>query len=150
VIEVVAVQHEHPLAHERPGGEDGVRGPALRRLLDVAQPYPAVVGAQARLDLIFAVADDEHDFVDDPRELALSYEFYAYAIRRPAIGRMVEAWFARSQLALVRFFDPATARLVDTFIEGLFTYRGLADEVSGAEEIRRGLRLLCGSGRERE
>lgn len=54
----------------------------------------------------------------------MSYEFYAYAIRRPAIGDMVEAWFARSQQALTSFFEPATARLLDTFIEGLFTYRG--------------------------
>lgn len=85
-----------------------------------------------------------HDF-DDPRELALSYEFYAYAIRRPVIGDMVEAWFARSQQALARFYDPVTARLVDTFIEGLFTYRGLAREFSDSTEIRRGLALLTGT-----
>lgn len=84
-----------------------------------------------------------HDF-DDPRDLALSYELYAYAIRRPEIGNLVEAWFARSQQALGRFFDPVTARLVDTFIEGLFTYRGLAREFSDATEIRRGLSLLTG------
>ena len=49
-----------------------------------------------------------------PREAALSYEFYAYAIRHPEVRSMVEAWFARSQVALSRFFDPETARLVDT------------------------------------
>lgn len=85
-----------------------------------------------------------HDF-DDPQDLALSYEFYAYAIRRPAIRSLVEAWFARSQVALTRFFDPVTARLVDTFIEGLFTYRGLAHEFSDGTEIRRGLALLTGT-----
>lgn len=84
-----------------------------------------------------------HDF-NEPNDLALSYEFYAYAIRRPAIGDLVEAWFARSQQALQRFFDPVTARLVDTFIEGLFTYRGLAREFGDRGEIRRGLRLLSG------
>lgn len=84
------------------------------------------------------------DFVD-PQDLALSYEFYAYAIRRPAVRSLVEAWFARSQVALVRFFDPATARLVDTFVEGLFTYRGLAREFSDGPEIRRGLALLTGA-----
>jgi len=82
-----------------------------------------------------------HDF-DDPKDLALSYEFYAYAIRRPAIATMVEAWFARSQQALTPFFDPVTARLVDTFIEGLFTYRGLARGFSDSTEIRHGLALL--------
>jgi DNA-binding transcriptional regulator YbjK len=82
---------------------------------------------------------------DDPQDLALSYELYAYAIRRPVIGNLVEAWFARSQQALARFYDPVTARLVDTFIEGLFTYRGLAREFGDAAEIRRGLELLSGS-----
>lgn len=85
-----------------------------------------------------------HDFTD-AQDLALSYEFYAYAIRRPAIADMVEAWFARSQQALTRFFDPVTARLVDTFIEGLFTYRGLAREFGDGDEIRRGLALLTGA-----
>ena len=85
-----------------------------------------------------------HDF-DDPRDLALSYELYAYAIRRPEIATMVEAWFARSQQALERFFDPVTARLVDTFIEGLLTYRGLARQFSDDAEIRRGLALLTGA-----
>ena len=70
-----------------------------------------------------------YDF-EDPARLALSYEFYAFAIRRPEIGDLVEAWFARSQQALARFFDPDTARLIDTFVEGLFTYRGLARKSS--------------------
>ena len=84
-----------------------------------------------------------YDF-DDPQDLALSYELYAYAIRRPPIGDLVEAWFARSQQALARYFDPTTARLVDTFVEGLFTYRGLAREFSDGPEIRRGLERLTG------
>lgn len=80
----------------------------------------------------------------EPRDLALSYELYAYAIRRPAVKCFVEAWFARSQQALARFFDPVTARLVDTFIEGVFTYRGLARESSDTDEIRQALGRLIG------
>ena len=54
---------------------------------------------------------------------------------------MVEAWFARSQIALSRYFDAETARLVDTMIEGLCTYRGLASGIDEAQ-IRRALALL--------
>lgn len=82
-----------------------------------------------------------HD-MNDPREHALNYEFYAYAIRRPATRALVEGWFSRSQQALGRFFDPATARLLDTLIEGFLTYRGLAREPSDAAEIRAALLLL--------
>lgn len=84
------------------------------------------------------------DDFQEPRDLALSYELYAYAIRRPAIKSFVEAWFARSQQALARLFDPMTARLIDTFIEGVFTYRGLARDSSDREEIRQALHRLVG------
>ena len=80
--------------------------------------------------------------LSDPREAALSYEFYAYAIRHPEVRSLVEAWFGRSQVALERFFDPATARLIDTMIEGLCTYRGLAANGPDEAEIRRALELL--------
>jgi DNA-binding transcriptional regulator YbjK len=86
-----------------------------------------------------------HDY-SDPREAALSYEFYAYAIRHPEVRSMVEAWFARSQAVLQRFFDPVPARLVDTMIEGLGTYRGLAGADGDAAEIRRALTLLSATG----
>jgi DNA-binding transcriptional regulator YbjK len=126
-------------------------GAAFARFADqISERFEArLAPARSAEDAIAAITDFlVHDF-EDPRELALSYEFYAYAIRRPAIGDMVEAWFLRSQQALARFFDPVTARLIDTFVEGLFTYRGLAREFGDASEIRRGLELLSGAG-ERE
>lgn len=100
--------------------------------------------ARSPREAISAITDFVLYDVDDPRELALSYEFYAFAIRRPEIAELVEAWFARSQLALAPFFDPVTARLIDTYVEGLFTYRGLARASSDGPEIRRALELLSG------
>jgi DNA-binding transcriptional regulator YbjK len=122
-------------------------GAAFGRFADqISERFEARL-AQARS--VAEAIDQITDFLlydfDDPQDLALSYELYAYAIRRPVIGTLVEAWFARSQQALARFYDPVTARLVDTFIEGLFTYRGLAREFSDAAEIRRGLELLSGA-----
>jgi DNA-binding transcriptional regulator YbjK len=83
----------------------------------------------------------------DAREAALSYEFYAYAIRHREVRTMVEAWFARSQAALERYFTPQAARLIDSMIEGLCTYRGLASGPDEAE-IHRALTLLSSDGRE--
>jgi DNA-binding transcriptional regulator YbjK len=119
-------------------------GTAFGRFADrISERFEARLGRARSADEAIEEITDFllHDFVE-PRDLALSYELYAYAIRRPEIADLVEAWFARSQQALRRFFDPVTARLVDTFIEGLFTYRGLAREFSDAAEIRRGLTLL--------
>jgi DNA-binding transcriptional regulator YbjK len=117
---------------------------AFARLADqISERFEArLLSARTAEEAVDAIADFVvHDF-GDPREAALSYEFYAYAIRHPEVRSMVEAWFTRSQTALQRFFDPVTARLVDTMIEGLGTYRGLTSGASDAAEIRRALTLL--------
>ena len=103
---------------------------------------PARTVQQARSAITDFIVYD----LSDPREAALSYEFYAYAIRHPEVRSLVEAWFARSQAALERFFDPDTARLIDTMIEGMCTYRGLASGPDEAE-IRRALELLSPDSR---
>lgn len=121
-------------------------GAAFSRLADrISERFEARLARAGTVEEAWSAITDfvVHDF-SDPREMALSYEFYAYAIRHPETRSMVEAWFTRSQRALGRYFDPVTARLVDTFVEGLFTYRGLAREVSDEAEIRRGLELLSG------
>ena len=100
--------------------------------------------ARSPQEAITAITDFMVEDFDDPAELALSYELYALAIRRPEIASLVEAWFARSQQALAPFFDAVTARMIDTHVEGLFTYRGLAHDAADGPEIRRALELLSG------
>ena len=121
-------------------------GAAFERFADeISARFEARLGrARSVPEAISEIVGFMLDDFQEPRDLALSYELYAYAIRRPAIKCFVEAWFERSQQALSRFFDPVTARLVDTFIEGVFTYRGLARESSDSEEIHQALRRLIG------
>ena len=69
------------------------QGPAVARF--EAALAPARTPAEAITAITAFLLSD-----DDPRELALSYEFYALAIRRPEVAGLVEAWFARSQEAL--------------------------------------------------
>jgi len=116
---------------------------AFGRLADqVSERFEArLAPARTPAEAIDAITDYILFDLEDPREGALSYEFYAYAIRHPEVRSMVEAWFARSQIALSRYFDAETARLVDTMIEGLCTYRGLASGIDEAQ-IRRALALL--------
>ncbi|HEY5978029.1 MAG TPA: TetR family transcriptional regulator [Microlunatus sp.] len=119
---------------------------AFARFADrISERFEArLLPARSPEEAICAITDFMVHDVDDAAELALSYEFYALAVRRPEIASLVEAWFGRSQQALAPFFDPVTARLVDTYMEGLFTYRGLARGSSDGPEIRRALRLLSG------
>lgn len=121
-------------------------GAAFGRFADeISERFEArLARARSVAEAITEVTEFMLNDFQEPRDLALSYELYAYAIRRPAVKCLVEAWFARSQQALARFFDPVIARLVDTFIEGVFTYRGLARESSDSEEICQALRRLIG------
>ncbi len=120
---------------------------AFGRLADqVSERFEArLASARTPAEAIDGITDYILYDLEDPREAALSYEFYAYAIRHPEVRSMVEAWFARSQVALSRYFDPETARLVDTMIEGLCTYRGLASGI-GEAQIRRALNVLSSAG----
>lgn len=117
---------------------------AFARLADqVSERFEArLAPARTTAEAIDAITDYLLHDLGDAREGALSYEFYAYAIRHPEVRSMVEDWFARSQAALERFFDPVTARLIDTMVEGLSTYRSLARGYGGADEIRRALTAL--------
>lgn len=120
-------------------------GAAFERFADqISDRFEArLAPAESAVEALDAITDFLlHDV--DSRELALSFELYAYAIRRPVVAGLVEAWFARSQRALTPHFDPVTARSVDTFVEGMLTYRGLASDRSDRAEIRRGLALLTG------
>lgn len=122
---------------------------AFGRLADqISERFEArLVPARTLEEAIDAITAYVLQDLSDQREAALSYEFYAYAIRHPEVRTMVDAWFARSQAALERYFTPEAARLIDAMIEGLCTYRGLASGPDAAE-IRRALTLLSSDGRE--
>ncbi|WP_070108780.1 TetR/AcrR family transcriptional regulator [Sodalis glossinidius] len=53
------------------------------------------------------------------RNLLLSYELYLYGSRHPELKPVMQDWMARSQRALLRFFDLPTARALDALIEGM-------------------------------
>ncbi|MBP2456429.1 DNA-binding transcriptional regulator YbjK [Clavibacter michiganensis] len=84
------------------------------------------------------------DVFETPRAHVLTHELYTLAARRPEYRVLTEAWMARSRDALERWFDPATARLLDAFVEGITIHRALdgapADDALVAEGVRRILR----------
>lgn len=85
----------------------------------------AAVGnqAQARAAVVSLITGE---LINDPRTMALSYELYALAARRPEMRRVTDAWMARSRAAIGRFFDPQTTLMLDALIEGLSMHRALS------------------------
>ena len=51
--------------------------------------------------------------------MELMYQLYAFASRKPALKMVMQNWMLRSQQTLEQWFDPATARALDAFIEGM-------------------------------
>ncbi len=71
------------------------------------------------------------------RNMALTFELYAYANRKPAVRQIMSNWMAGSRKALGRHFDLATARALDMAIEGITIHNAVeADAIPRAEVER--------------
>ena len=57
--------------------------------------------------------------VTTPKNMTLMYQLYALASSSPAMKAVMQRWMQRSQQTLEQWFDPATARALDAFIEGM-------------------------------
>ena len=57
--------------------------------------------------------------VTTPDNMALMYQLYAFASRRPALKTVMQNWMQRSQRTLEQWFEPDVARALDAFIEGM-------------------------------
>lgn len=75
------------------------------------------------------------DVLGNTRELVLSQELYTLAARVPAYRAITTEWMKRSRRALERHFDPETARILDSFIEGISIHRALDDQPRDAAEV---------------
>jgi DNA-binding transcriptional regulator YbjK len=74
----------------------------------------------------------------EPRTLLLSYELYAFAVRHPAVGAVMQQWMDNSRRALERLFDPLTARALDALIEGI----GIHNSIDRAPLDREAIRII--------
>ncbi|MCU6421457.1 TetR/AcrR family transcriptional regulator [Klebsiella aerogenes] len=57
--------------------------------------------------------------VTTARNMELMYQLYAFCSSRPALKAVMQSWMLRSQQTLEQWFEPATARGLDAFIEGM-------------------------------
>lgn len=57
--------------------------------------------------------------VTTSENMALMYQLYAFASRKPALKIVMQNWMQRSQQTLTQWFEPGTARALDAFIEGM-------------------------------
>jgi DNA-binding transcriptional regulator YbjK len=56
--------------------------------------------------------------VTTARNMELMYQLYAFCSSQPNLKAVMQNWMLRSQQTLEQWFEPATARGLDAFIEG--------------------------------
>ncbi|WP_402463526.1 TetR/AcrR family transcriptional regulator [Isoptericola aurantiacus] len=78
------------------------------------------------------------------RDLVLTHELYTLAAREPAFRTLTNAWMRRSRRALERHFDPATARVLDAYIEGATIHRALDTVPADDADVRVAVARLTG------
>ncbi|WP_436856971.1 TetR/AcrR family transcriptional regulator [Citrobacter tructae] len=83
--------------------------------------------------------------ITTPENMALMYQLYAFASRKPALKTVMQNWMQRSQQTLEQWFSPGTARALDAFIEGM-TLHFVTDRTPPArEEILLMVKRIAGS-----
>ena len=96
-------------------------------------------------DLIECIASAiTDDLAGRPNELAVTYELYGDAVRRPDIRRLTQRWMERAEDALAEHFDRTTARLVDVVVEGLMVHTSIAQQPMSKNEVRALLTMAAG------
>ena len=96
-------------------------------------------------DLIDTIASAiTDDLAGLPNELAVTYELYGGAVRRPATRRLTQRWMERAEDALAEHFDRTTARLVDVVVEGLMVRTSIAQQPMSKDEVRALLTMAVG------
>ena len=74
--------------------------------------------------------------VTTPHNMALMYQLYAFMHRSAALKTVMQDWMKMSQATLEQWFDPATARALDAFIEGMTLHFVTDRSPLTREEIR--------------
>lgn len=83
--------------------------------------------------IALAITDD---LASRPNELAVTFELYGDAVRKPETRRLTQRWMERAEDALAEHFDRATARLVDVVVEGLMVHMSIAQQPISPDEVR--------------
>ncbi|MFE7190349.1 TetR/AcrR family transcriptional regulator [Kitasatospora sp. NPDC057541] len=114
-----------------------------QRIRDIVQRrFQHTEGPADAIDAVISLIYD--DFGEDQNIYHLTYELYAIASHRaefrPLVHEMIDAGFT----ALRAHFDEATARAINTYIEGASTHLTLDTRPQSVDQMRHALQRLAG------
>lgn len=116
--------------------------------LTISSEYGEILGAaRNREEALTAVVDiiDQKIWGSGPT-LTLSFELYTFVSRNPQLKVLPQRWMQQSRVALEQHFTPATARVLDAFIEGIGIHNHFDQEPMTRTEIERVVRQIASGG----
>lgn len=78
------------------------------------------------------------------RDMVLSAELYALAVREPRYRELIQDWMLRSRASLARHFPPELAPMIDALQEGLILHSHISTEPFDADRVRQAVHRLIG------
>ena len=81
-------------------------------------------------------------FWQEKRNFVLLMELYSYVARHPPMRERVQNWLSNGRLFLERHFDSITAKMLDSFIEGVTLHRAIDPDLLDRENVRRSIERL--------
>jgi Uncharacterized protein conserved in bacteria len=86
--------------------------------------------------------------VTTPHNMTLMYQLYAFIGSNSELKVIMQNWMQRSQHTLEQWFDPATARALDAFIEGMTLHFVTDRQPLTKAEIQKTVERIAGEGGE--
>jgi DNA-binding transcriptional regulator YbjK len=100
----------------------------------------AAVGPEEAVEALVDAAFE--DLTASQEALALTYELYGSAARRPEVRTLTEWWMARAHAALRLHFDAETAEVLDVLLEGYMVHISISRRPPSRDEVRRGFQCV--------
>lgn len=106
-----------------------------------------LAAAKTREEALTAVVDIiDQKIWGSQGTLTLSFELYTFVSRNPQLKSLPQSWMKQSRAALEQHFTPATARVIDAFIEGIGIHNYFDEQPMTRAEIERVIRLIASAG----
>lgn len=104
--------------------------------------FSGVTSQEAACDAIVTLILSSE--VTTPHSMALMYQLYAFMHRSEALKAVMQDWMQTSQSTLNQWFDPATARALDAFIEGMTLHFVTDRQPLSRNDLRAMVRRMAG------
>lgn len=98
-------------------------------------------GSDPREGVVTIICDEKLGYA---RDMLLTAELYALAMRKPQFRTLTQSWMDASRASLARHFPPHVVPMIDALIEGLILHGHLGTEPFDVDRVREAVHRVAG------